>query len=38
MGYASTQAWLLGAIIMLITVINFSLARRWVFYETDTAS
>jgi multiple sugar transport system permease protein len=38
MGYASTQAWLLGAIIMLITVINFSLARRWVFYENDTAS
>ncbi len=35
MGYASTQAWFLGAIIMVITVINFLLARRWVFYEGD---
>jgi multiple sugar transport system permease protein len=35
MGYASTQAWFLGAIIMVITVINFVLARRWVFYEGD---
>lgn len=34
MGYASSQAWLLGAIIMLITLINFLLARRWVFYES----
>lgn len=33
MGYAATQAWFLGAIIMFITVINFVLARRWVFYE-----
>jgi multiple sugar transport system permease protein len=36
MGYASTQAWFLGVIIMVITVINFLLARRWVFYEGDT--
>ncbi len=35
MGYASTQAWFLGAIIIVITVINFLLARRWVFYEGD---
>lgn len=35
MGYASAQAWLLGGIIMLITVLNFTLARRWVFYEGD---
>jgi multiple sugar transport system permease protein len=35
MGYASTQAWFLGVIIMIITVINFVLARRWVFYEGD---
>ena len=33
MGYASTQAWLLGVIIMALTVMNFLLARRWVFYE-----
>lgn len=33
MGYAATQAWILGGIIMVLTVINFVLARRWVFYE-----
>lgn len=35
MGYASTQAWFLGVIIITITVINFLLAKRWVFYEGD---
>ncbi len=35
MGYASAQAWLLGVIIMTITIINFLLARRWVFTETN---
>jgi multiple sugar transport system permease protein len=33
MGYASSQAWLIGIVIMVITIINFVLARRWVFYE-----
>ena len=33
MGYASAQAWLLGVIIMAITILNFFLARRWVFTE-----
>lgn len=33
MGYAATQAWVLGAIIMAITALNFVLAKRWVFYE-----
>jgi multiple sugar transport system permease protein len=33
MGYASSQSWMLGTVIMVITVINFVLARRWVFYE-----
>jgi multiple sugar transport system permease protein len=35
MGYASAQAWLLGAIIILITIFNFTMARRWVFYESE---
>ena len=35
MGYASAQAWLLGVVILLITVANFRLARRWVFYEHE---
>ena len=34
MGYASAQAWLLGIIIMAITILNFILARRWVFSES----
>jgi multiple sugar transport system permease protein len=33
MGYASAQAWLVGSVIIVITTINFVLARRWVFYE-----
>jgi multiple sugar transport system permease protein len=38
MGYASAQAWLLGVIIMSITILNFVLARRWVFSETEEQS
>lgn len=33
MGYAATQAWILGGITMLLTVINFTLSKRWVFYD-----
>lgn len=33
MGYASAMAWMLGILIMLITLINFWLSRRWVHYE-----
>jgi multiple sugar transport system permease protein len=33
MGYASAIAWILGIIIMLSTVLNFRLARRWVHYD-----
>lgn len=35
MGYAAAQAWLLGVIIMAITILNFVLARRWVFTENQ---
>lgn len=34
MGYASALAWVLGVIIIVITVIQFRLARRWVYYES----
>jgi multiple sugar transport system permease protein len=37
MGYASAQAWTLGVLIMLITLANFLLARRWVYLETEGA-
>jgi multiple sugar transport system permease protein len=33
MGYASAMAWVLLLIIATFTMINFGLARRWVFYE-----
>ncbi len=35
MGYASALAWILFIIILLITLIQLALARRWVYYETD---
>lgn len=35
MGYASAMAWILFLIILVITVIQLILARRWVYYETE---
>lgn len=35
MGYASALAWILFLIIMLITLIQFKAAGRWVYYETE---
>jgi multiple sugar transport system permease protein len=35
MGYGSALAWILFVIIMLITVIQLGLAKRWVHYESD---
>jgi multiple sugar transport system permease protein len=36
MGYASALAWVLLVIIIVITLVQFRLARMWVFYEGDT--
>lgn len=33
MGYASAMAWMLGILIMMITLLNFWLSKRWVHYE-----
>jgi multiple sugar transport system permease protein len=33
MGYASAMAWVLGIIIMIITLINFYFSKRWVHYD-----
>ncbi len=33
MGYASALAWFLAVIIMALTLFNFWLSRRWVYYE-----
>ena len=35
MGYASAQGWLLLAIILVLTAIQFKLAGRWVHYEAE---
>lgn len=33
MGFASAMAWILGLIILVITLLNFYLSRRWVHYD-----
>ena len=35
MGYASAMAWVLLVIILALTVIQFQLAKRWVYYEAE---
>lgn len=35
MGYASAMAWILFVIILIITLIQLWLAKRWVYYETE---
>jgi multiple sugar transport system permease protein len=37
MGYASALAWILFVIIMVFTLVQVRFARRWVYYESDTA-
>jgi multiple sugar transport system permease protein len=35
MGYASAMAWVLLAIVLALTVVQFKLAKRWVYYESE---
>jgi multiple sugar transport system permease protein len=35
MGYASALAWLLFLIIVLITLVQVRLSRRFVYYESE---
>jgi multiple sugar transport system permease protein len=35
MGYASALAWVLFIIVLLFTLIQFRLSRRWVYYESE---
>lgn len=35
MGYASAIAWILFLIILVITLTQFKLAKRWVYYESE---
>ncbi len=36
MGYASAIAWVLFALILVVTIIQFTFSKRWVYYEHDT--
>lgn len=36
MGYASALAWLLFIVLVVLTLIQFKLAGRWVYYEGDS--
>ena len=35
MGYAAAMAWILFIIVLVLTLIQFRLANRWVYYEGD---
>ena len=37
MGYAAALAWVLFAIVLAVTLLQFRLARRWVYYEGGAA-
>lgn len=37
MGYASAMAWVLFVLILLLTWLQFKGARRWVYYESESA-
>ncbi|HEX5416891.1 MAG TPA: sugar ABC transporter permease [Chloroflexota bacterium] len=38
MGYASALAWILFVVILALTLLQFRLANRWVFYEGEVRS
>jgi len=37
MGYASLLAWILFCIVLILTLIQFRVSRRWVYYEGESA-
>jgi multiple sugar transport system permease protein len=37
MGYASALAWVFFLIVLVLTFVNFRIARRWVHYEVDAS-
>jgi multiple sugar transport system permease protein len=37
MGYASLLAWVLFTVVIILTIVQFGIARRWVYYEGDKA-
>ena len=37
MGYAAAMAWVLFGIVLVVTIVQFKLARKWVFYAGEEA-
>lgn len=35
MGYAAALAWVLFFVVLIVTILQFKLARRWVYYELE---
>jgi len=35
MGYAAAMAWFLLAVVLLLTVLQMKLSKRWVYYEAE---
>ena len=35
MGYASAMAWVLLLVLLVLTLVQFKLAKKWVYYESD---
>ena len=35
MGYAAAMAWILFVIVLVLTIVQFRLANRWVYYEAE---
>jgi multiple sugar transport system permease protein len=35
MGYASALAWILFSILLVFTILQVKLAKRWVYYEAE---
>ena len=35
MGYAASMAWILFVAVLALTLVNFKLASRWVYYEAE---
>ena len=38
MGFASSMAWILFAVIVIFTLVQFRMSRSWVYYESGTGS
>jgi multiple sugar transport system permease protein len=36
MGYGSALAWIFLSIVMVLTILNFALSKRWVYYRGDS--